>query len=710
MATAPSPSPSSAALRRACAALTIRPEHLVCLVLCVVAFSGWLLAAGGGPASGAGAFFVVLVLSAYHLGRLILRACPVEAGLADSFPTIFLVGSLAWALLLLGTHSCLPGPLRWHVLLLFAAAAVGQFAIHGRTIPPREDRGRPWTDPVVVAFGLAAATLWARGLLQPPQAIGDDVLFRHWLDYFDHASFTSQFLSAEHLWRFGNKELSHMPTPLYHYGSYLFPAGLAACGGLGAYDAVVAFWTPFGTFLVGLAAFSLAAAWAGRTGGTLAVIAVLALPDASSYGLRNGWFGYHWLQQIGSAGMYGVASATAALLFLLAARRNRAWTSLAAAFAFGCGTFLFKAQVCVVVAPLLAAWFVLCHPRFAPWRRGVLLLALVALALGGIVAANHLHLGPRIEASREFFRNYGGFVAAQSAPGFLRWAVEGGTGGTIRDVAIVGLVVLATFGALAGVLPLLSVWAWRRGKLQAADLVPWLAVAVYVLVLVGLNDGTIWVHPWELLHRPFVWTYFVVLTWCAGKSCVLFGDTRPGRWLLDPWMLTVCGSLALLVPWSQGLQVQEGPAFLRERCCNGRFPRGLVDCGRHVARHGSRSDVVQDSRCDACLVFGSLAERRSYLARPDLWRKARDRAVPPEIDRRATLVEQLNVAPTAERIRALADATGIRWYLVHPDDRVAWPDDVVDAPAFTSGGFAVYDLTQVRARPADPAGATAPDG
>src|SRR5262249_22412724 len=156
---------------------------------------------------------------------------------------------------------------------------------------------------------------------------------------------------------------------------------------------------------------------------------------------------------------------------------------------------------------------------------------------------------------------------------------------------------------------------------------------------------------------------FVVMVWCAGKLCVLLRETWAGRWALDPKLLCAAGLLLLALPWHMGRTVQEGRMAWRSLCYNLRFPRGLVECGRHVARCGSRADVVQDSQYDPNLVFGSLSERRSYLARPDTWKRSQDPALLAEIDRRRALLEHFKAATTAEEIRCLADRTGIRWFL-----------------------------------------------
>jgi hypothetical protein len=696
----PLPAPQTGALRRALSALAIEPLHLVSLLLCCVAFAGWFVTVCKALPPLAVVFFVLLALSAYYLGRVVLRWVPLADELSRSFAMIFLTGCLTWALAMLGLHSLLPGSLRWHTAGLFVLSAGGQLVIHRREPPAREERGAALLGVFVVFFCLAAATCWARGLFQPTRDVDGQVEFRHWLDYFDHTAFTSQFLGRDHLWRAGNKELSHTPAPLYHYGSYLFPAALASFSRLDVYDVVVAFWTPLATFLLGLAACALVTAFAGRAAGAWAPLALLALPDASYYWFKNAWFRVHWLFQIHANAMCGLACAALALLFLLEARRSRSRAALALAAAFGAATFFFKAQFFVVLVPLLIAWFVLCYPRCSVAWRILLLGGVVVVTLGGILASNELHLGPRIEPSREYFEWYCRFVAAENEPGQLRTVVENGAAAAGRSryyLAGTALVMLSSFGALLAAVPLLGVWAWWKKKMHAADLAPWLALFLYGAFLVGLDDSVVGVNRGEIIHRPVMWAYFVVLVWCAGKLCVLVRDTRLGNWAANPKVIGAAGLILLALPWHMGRNVQEGKMAWRSACSNRRFPRGLVECGRYVARTGSRADLVQDSQYDACLVFGSLSERRSYLARPATWSRSKDPAVPAEIERRQALIEHFKAATTAEEIQQVAAQTGIRWFLVHPDDRVPWPRNVLDHPAFAADSFALYDLSQVSA-------------
>jgi len=66
--------------------------------------------------------------------------------------------------------------------------------------------------------------------------------------------------------------------------------------------------------------------------------------------------------------------------------------------------------------------------------------------------------------------------------------------------------------------------------------------------------------------------------------------------------------------------------------------------------------------------------------------------IPAEIVRRCVLLEHFKTVTTAEQIQEVAAQTGIRWYLLHPEDRVAWPREFLAQPVFRCQGFAVYDL------------------
>jgi len=53
---------------------------------------------------------------------------------------------------------------------------------------------------------------------------------------------------------------------------------------------------------------------------------------------------------------------------------------------------------------------------------------------------------------------------------------------------------------------------------------------------------------------------------------------------------------------------------------------------------------------------------------------------------KAALVSLRDSAAIAAHAREL----GLRWFLLNPGDRVAWPDEITGRPAFELGGYRLY--------------------
>ena len=123
-----------------------------------------------------------------------------------------------------------------------------------------------------------------------------------------------------------------------------------------------------------------------------------------------------------------------------------------------------------------------------------------------------------------------------------------------------------------------------------------------------------------------------------------------------------------------------------------RVDRGLVDCARYIRDQPPATAVAQDSHFDKFLVLGAISERRSFAARPELWKgvsKAfRDSPYQEQLLRLQRLEQATKIADLQRSVRE----TGIRWYVVHPGDFNVWPSEFRDHPAFESNGYKVYDM------------------
>jgi hypothetical protein len=673
------------------------------LLLIGSALAAWCLIAGG-RLNGPGAFFFLLYPWAVdRTGRLVVPRLGVEPVLARSFPFRFLVGFTVLALAQLLVHTLLPGSLAAHFLVLAAGVEVGWFVRRRRGACRAPERQAPApAEMLLVVVCLLAATCWSRGLLVSVDVRGDRVIYRHWMDFPEHANIVARLLGGEGLWRMGNYALAGLPAPVYHYASYLPTATAAAFTGGTALVAVLSTWNPLGNVLIGLAAYTLVLPWAGRWGGLCATIAAVLLPDASYYWPANAVLRYHWLQQVGPAGLYGVSTAALSVVLLQQWSARRSRRALLGAWAFGILTVWFKAQIFAVLMPLLVLLAILWWPGAYPGRR--LALAALAVALGVALAAALIHyrLTPDFGPSRAYLEEYNRTLSYDFPEGFCKrvFSATGQELGGVRYYTLsIAICALATLGVWLPLGALLLVASWRA-PVRSYGALPCVVVLLYLSMYACLNDYALVGHnKWELTHRPFVWAYFVAASWCGARLYLALASRPRGRRLVRPATIALASVLLLPLPWRMGRCIQEGKTFWKASCANLAYPRGLVESGRWIARAGSRREIVQDGRYDENFLLGGLSERRSYLARPTTFLRDKSPKVRAEVERRKGRLEAMKASTTRGQLAAFARQTGIRWYVLHPGDVVAWPADVLDRPAFADRGFRVYDLRAVGRRP-----------
>ena len=140
-----------------------------------------------------------------------------------------------------------------------------------------------------------------------------------------HVTTVARSLGNETLPHIGNLMIGKdLPWSLNHYASYSLPVCLAKIGHLPAYDTVVGFWAPFGSFLTALASYALGRVLWNQGAGLAALVGSFLIPDTALLNVGHPLYGYFWLQHVAPAGLDGVAIAgTALILMLQGAREGR---------------------------------------------------------------------------------------------------------------------------------------------------------------------------------------------------------------------------------------------------------------------------------------------------------------------------------------------------------------------------------------------------
>ena len=264
---------------------------LACLVISVFLIV-WITLASKSLNFGSVVFLFALPWVLLRAGAIVTAALRFPSFFALDFllgVTVVSVAVMSWKFFV---------PLSLWVLLIVLLVAVASIP----KLLPRHRR-----DPLSalgllsVIVSLVAATGWSQDLILPTTPVNGGVVFKPWSDFFFHATIVARSLGTQTLFQVGNYEWQGFPAIFYHYASYSIPICLAKVGSLPAYDTVVGFWAPFGSFLTGLASYALGRAFWSQGAGLAALIATFLIPDAGLLNIAHPIYGYFWLQQVAPA-------------------------------------------------------------------------------------------------------------------------------------------------------------------------------------------------------------------------------------------------------------------------------------------------------------------------------------------------------------------------------------------------------------------------
>jgi hypothetical protein len=594
--------------------------------------------------------------------------------------TVVSVAVMAWKFLV---------PLSVWVLLIVLLVAVASIP---KLLPRHQREPLCALGLLSVIVSLVAATGWSQDLIFPNSAVNGGVVFKPWSDFFFHSTIVARSLGAETLSQVGNYEWQGFPAIFYHYASYSLASCLAKAGHVPAYDTVVGFWAPFGSFLTGLASYALARAIWSQGAGLAALMATFLVPDAWLLKVAHPIYGYFWLQHIAPAGLYAVAIAGTALILITQGAREGRRVWIASGVALGALVVFFKTQVFAAAFPLLFSLAVVTWPPRRRWRWLVLGGCLgVGTALLPLV--KHFYVGPSVRfdfsGSAWYWKMladmargtriedwYQVFSAANPFPSHLGQAI--------------GLLLFNALGIFAVIAPLvwLFVAVWRK-TWQASESLSVAAVVILLAMTFGLGGNGIWSNAQELIHRPFVWAYWLVGSLTAGRLFSMAAERWPR---LATGIVTVSIVALILVPVRYGSALQLGKWVRANAYSSIRVDRGLVECAHYIRSQPPTNAVAQDSRLDRLLILGGLSERPSFAARLEMWKGVSKVFRESPYQEHLRKLESLQKATNIPDLQRSVRETGIRWYVAHPGDPNVWPAEFRDQPAFESNGYRVYDM------------------
>ena len=678
----PNPFPSTRPL-----ATTFRVADLVVVAICATVVAAWAALAAGSVSLTAWLACEAAFVAFYLAGSLAAAWRPFAAGILFDLPMRLLVGYsvVNTALFVLAWISPLGIVANFGLVSGLVAAAF----LATRPVRARDGAAMPGLCAVLVA--LVAATLWCQDSLLPIEVRGDITIIKPWIDSFYHTVHIRMFSAAHGASSIQDFRMAGVPARLYHYAAYLTPALIKQASGLPSYTAFAGILVPMGVFFAGLGAYALVASFWGTWPGLAACAALLLLPDGAQQGMGNTFLSYHWLAQISPGATFGLSMIALAWLFVLRGSTRGSLFQVGVGWMYGGVGVVYKAQFFVAIALVLLALPPLFLRRRRRLRRG-LRIAWLAVAMAAfvvvIVISQKLSVVPliRLDGSStgrflDLVISYAGREAAGVFPGG-----QIGSGKPWLPNLVLGApyLLLATLGIIGPVLVALM-FHLRKRVAGLFRIFPLVIAANFLVMALGLALDTRHVGtPEELQHRPFLLMYFVLAAWTGAAGGFALLRSRWVGHLAKP--IIACLILLLLAvpalegPNLQGLRTMPHEAKIR-------IPTGLLRATEFMRDHGSAADVFQASSLDPMYIIAALSDRQPYYDRQLYWVRESELAL---LTERTSQVVQLMQLEDPGMVIMTAYRMGLQWFLLYPEQSVAWSPIVAAHPAFQSGGFKLY--------------------
>lgn len=558
--------------------------------------------------------------------------------------------------------------------------------------------GEDALDALRLAAIVGVVLYWARRQLAPLPEPGRDGTIAVWTDYVLHAVEIAQYANPGGM-GVGAMLLAGEAPIFYHRAHYAIPASLAQGLDLIPLQAATASLLPIGLCLAVLGAALFADRLAGdrRAAGWLAAACVVALPDAAQYGLRNGFFGAHWLlfTAPGTGWAAGLCLASAACA--VAAMRESSPRAWGAAFALAAASFFFRAHVFLVWMPALA--LVACvhvargsRPGRTTIRAGVAL-AVVALVAAAVVPGTraawlsfaavdeYLPAVHRTMAPTAYEGVYDAIAAALPLP------------------ATLALATLAVLPAALGALPILPAVAAMRVRHRhppapAGDVLPWaMALVAVLLTLVAPTPAHGDVSEYAHRGLPLLYLAFACATAATLVRLLPAGSGRAPTSAV-PWIAVT--ALAATMWTNAG----RDPAAPIPTGLQSFYPLpldgALTGAAAFVRAHGAPGERIVALPAEPTAMLNDAASTLVALTGAPAWigRAGIQLATAPEprastIRARLADLERLPAEADAGRVATWSRDRGIGWLVVRAPAAPAW-DAGGRGATFRSGDVAVY--------------------
>ena len=473
-------------------------------------------------------------------------------------------------------------------------------------------------EAILILISGFLVTLWCRDVLRPPWMSGAYLEAFAWYDVYYHMSQMGVLIRASSLSAESDILMSGVPLRVYHYASYLLPALIAKASGGIALEAYASFLVPIGLLLTGFAAYALIASIFGIWPGLFAGLAILLLPDPFQQGFGNLFLGrYFWLLQASPAMGYGIASAALAFTFILLGIHKIKASYILIGYLFVGITFLYKAQLFVAIAYPALLIPILFYGKKSLWWRSVILLSASALFFGVIHFSQLYGSMPTIRLDGSGFNPYTDWIRNIQEPGLIKDILSSPITLSRKffKVPVYALAILICSIGFSVLFYILATPSLIKKFPINVVIFPFIIICNYLVMALGLalNESQIGLSE-ELLHRPFVWAYFIVVIFSAAFFyCLVGGNQRPKglRTLLFIGFLFLVLCLSVFY-FSSGIQRLHGND---DRI---RIPICQIRVAEFLQNHTLPHEIYWESRADSSLILTAFSQRQAYAVNSNI--------------------------------------------------------------------------------------------
>lgn len=604
---------------------------------------------------------VFIILASMGWGRLVTRHFKLQA-----YPEMqFVIGMTAVAYVL-----ALPVYFL-HISIIYPAtvAIVGIFGLVLRAEPGADDKIRlEWVLTIAAISGFSI--IWSLESSARYAFLAQDKL-RLWVDVFIHAGTIAEFGDPKMVGRGLSALVDTAPT-FYHFASYALPGLPVRILGISPLDAIPQFWYPLGIFLTVTAIFAAGRVLCGLSGGSLAVALFALVPDASAYGLGQGFLSFHWMMETSPGSLYALPASLAAVGVLIEWTRNRNRRLLVLAFCLLASVFLLRAHIFLWLSLPFAVVVIACLPPHMHRLRFRLIIggtfAFIMMLL--LIAKSEIkHLGIQTFLVR--------FIEALHT----KMGPTNYEGVYLRLMELLGPLGALPFGLILALLGMAGIWlvtfsvglahAARSKKLEVIDCLP-VTLLLSACIMMTMAPTPFHGDYSDFRQRAFILVYVVMIIWTA-KFALQFTQKTVTPMVASTAALAALASTILWMPTAKISHV-----VLDRPYDNIDITPGVIAAGRWIHQEAKRgesiavADIPTDEKLyDIPTVLMSLSGAPAYVSRAGLYLVSG----PPRADtvrERLEKLRRIHEAPTPTEANQWLLQDGIGFYVTQKENPPAW--------------------------------------